>query len=140
MAVRLPTLAERRDEIIPLAERFIAEAAREHALDSQPTMSVAMQDLLLASRWPGNIRQLRSVCRTTLALAAPRTHLGVEDLPLDFVAPLGDLGRARYSEAAEREHRLREALERTGGNKAEAARLLGISRQTLYRWIEEEPA
>jgi two-component system response regulator HydG len=140
MTVRMPPLAERRDEIIPLAERFLAEAASEHALDSQTTMSVAMQDLLLASPWPGNIRQLRSVCRTALALAAPRGHLGVEDLPLDFVAPLGDLGRVRYSWAAEREQRLGEALERTHGNKAKAARLLGVSRQTLYRWMEARPA
>lgn len=137
MLVRLPRLAERRDEIIPLAERFLAEAAREHALDSPITMSVSMQDLLLASPWPGNIRQLRSVCRTALALAVPRNHLGVEDLPLDFVAPLGDLGRARYSMAAEREQRLREVLERTDGDKTKAAKLLGVSRQTLYRWIEE---
>lgn len=140
MVVRLPTLAERRDEIIPLAERFLAEAAREHALDSQPTMSLSMQELMLASPWPGNIHQLRWVSRTALALAVPRWHLGVEDLPLEFVAPLGDLGRARYFKAAEREHRLREALERAGGVKAEAARLLGVSRQTIYRWIKEEPA
>jgi transcriptional regulator of acetoin/glycerol metabolism len=103
-------------------------------------MSVPMQELLVASPWPGNIRQLRSVCRTALARAAPRTHLGVEDLPLDFVAPLGDLGRVRYSNAAEREHRLRDALKRAGGIKAEAARLLGVSRQTIYRWIDEELA
>jgi len=140
MIVRLPPLADRRDEIIPLAEHFLMEGTADQGLDSQPTMSVPMQELLVASPWPGNIRQLRSVCRTALARAAPRMHLGVEDLPLDFVAPLGDLGRVRYSNAAEREHRLRDALKRAGGIKAEAARLLGVSRQTIYRWIDEELA
>ena len=138
MSVRLPRLADRKDDVIPLAQQFLEQAAAELGHVEPPIMSEPMQALLLASSWPGNIRQLRSVCRTALALATPRVLLGVEDLPHEFVAPLGDLGRARYSKAAEREDRVRDALARVEGNRAAAARLLGVSRQTLYRWLEED--
>lgn len=116
MVVRLPALAERRDEIIPLAECFLAEAAREHALDSQPTMSVPLQDLLLASPWPGNIRQLRSrrlhpSCNLGRTLRSRRGRSGdrpmicqaslctvaVKDNTLSFEASLHCPPRAQYS-------------------------------------------
>ena len=169
MVVRLPPLSARREEILPLAERFLAEAAGEMGLAACPSMSGPMRGLLLSAAWPGNIRQLRAVCRTAVALAAPSTLLGAEHLPLDFVAPLGDTGRVRYARALHPEFqprdgtsptatgaadpstrrqtrrralavRIQEALTQTGGNRAAAARLLQISRTQLYRHLEPGPA
>ncbi len=104
-----------------------------------PTLSPRVRDFFMASTWPGNIRELRSVCRVAFALAHPHAEIEMEDLPPEFVVPLGDMGRARYDRAIpDRWARLHEALQRTNGNKSAAARLLGISRQQLYRLLDSD--
>ncbi|MGH7525118.1 MAG: sigma 54-interacting transcriptional regulator [Gemmatimonadales bacterium] len=121
MVLRLPRLVDRKDEILPLAVHFLTEAARERGLSTPPALSPRVQDFFVAAQWPGNIRELRSVCRTALLLAHPRDRIDLDDLPLEFVAPLGDIGRARRIQATDKQRRLQEALEQADGNKAKAA-------------------
>jgi len=120
--LRLAPLAERREDILPLAEYFLAGAARLHE---------GARELLQAHAWPGNVRELKNVmaraallCRDGLICAA--------DLAL---APTAAAGSNRNLDEPSREALLA-ALARAGGVVAHAAQELGLSRQALYRRMD----
>lgn len=139
-AIRLPSLRERQVDIPVLAQRFLARycAAQGMPLDSKVFSREAL-DLLIVYPWPGNIRELESTV-SRAALSAPGRviratdveflHAGATIVP----APAGD--RMPTLAEAERAHILR-VLESAHWNKKEAARVLDISRGTLYRKIVE---
>jgi two-component system response regulator AtoC len=135
--VRIPPLRERREDVPLLANHFLGR----HAGDRRRSFSRASLERLARQPWPGNARELENVVERALALTdAP--EIGPADLPL---SDEGDAGtpdaRDLVAEGAEREMTLREledlyidrVLERAGGNKVRAARILGINRRTLYR-------
>jgi two-component system response regulator AtoC len=78
----IPPLRERTSEIADLARAFIAQAARQMGLDSQPSLSSAALEVLLAYPWPGNIRELRNVVERAVLLCTGRSLLP-EHLPLE---------------------------------------------------------
>ncbi len=129
--VRVPPLRERREDIPLLVAIFQAEAVRAGA-PAPSGWSPAAERALLGHAWPGNVRELRHVVEAALARAR-----GGPVLPGHLGIPGGEGGRApavrRWDEAvaALRRDLIREALEAAGGNRSRAARLLGISRQTL---------
>jgi len=138
-AIRLPSLRERPADIPVLASRFLARycTANGLPLDAKTFSSEAMTQLQ-AYPWPGNIRELESTV-SRAALSAP--GLVIRDSDIEFLhehpataayAP----SRLPTLREAERAHILR-ALEATAWNKKEAARILEISRGTLYRKILE---
>ena len=136
-AIRLPSLRERKVDIPVLAQRFLARycAAQGMPLDSK-AFSKESLDLLLAYQWPGNIRELESTV-SRAALSAPGRSIRATDIEflhatLPSASPTGD--RMPSLAEAERAHIVR-VLEATQWNKKEAARLLDISRGTLYRKI-----
>jgi DNA-binding NtrC family response regulator len=131
LVLRLPPLRERREDILPLARRLLA-AERPPA----GGLGADAARLLLAYRWPGNVRELGNVMRHAAALAHGREILP-EHLPesvrADAGAPRGGgAGELRTLAEIEREHVLL-VLERCGGSQTEAARVLGIGRNTLWR-------
>ncbi len=133
--LHVPPLKQRPDEILPLAEAFLLEMARELSLRGIVTIDDEVQQLFLAAPWPGNVRELRSVCRYALAVAAPSVRIARIHLPAAFLAAprgsaVGAVSRAPGS--------VRAALRAAGGNKAEAARQLQVSRTTLYKRLERE--
>jgi len=134
MVIELPSLANRRDEVLPLAERFIAAEAAVMNI-ATPRLSAGARACLLAARWEGNIRELESVCRYAVLHAHPDPEILIDNLPPDFVAAQGPLGAARRRRQRNTAEQVREALERAGGNKTAAAGLLGISRRHLYRLL-----
>jgi len=118
----LPPLAERREDILPLAQHFLA--------DGKPLSAQAAQ-ALQRHTWPGNVRELRNVIQRAVLLAqGPRIEAA--DLNLPRAAP------TRPSAAADEPDRARivNALERAGGVIAQAAAELGMSRQALYRRMD----
>ncbi len=122
--VRLPALAQRPDDILPLARHF---------LPAGKSLDAAASQALLAHRWPGNVRELRNTIQRA-ALLARDARIGVADLGLPAAAaqaasPIGDA--AEPDRAA-----IEAALARAGGVLAQAAQELGMSRQALYRRIE----
>src|SRR5262245_63288393 len=138
-AIRLPSLRERQVDIPVLAERFLARycAAQGMPLDSK-TFSREAIDLLRSYPWPGNIRELESTV-SRAALSAPGRAIRASDIEFlhasaPAVAPAGD--RLPSLAEAERAHIVR-VLEAVQWNKKEAARVLDISRGTLYRKIVE---
>ena len=131
--IALPPLRERLADIVPLAEHFLARAARSEAL----RLSAAAASVLLAHAWPGNVRELHNAMQRVTALAR---HPVIDAADLGFLghAPpppgetdwlAGDLDSAvRRLETA----MIQQALKAAGGNRAEAARRLGIHRQLLH--------
>jgi two-component system NtrC family response regulator len=128
--VRLPPLRDRLADIVPLAEHFLA------LCPGAKRLSPGAAARLLAHPWPGNVRELRNAIERVAALArrpvvTPEDlsflDMAREDLPTDWLQ--GDLpGAVARLEAA----MIRRALAAAEGNRAEAARRLGIHRQLLY--------
>ncbi len=126
--VAVPALAERSEDIVPLAEHFLTERQYPHA-----ALGADIEHLLEAYDWPGNVRELRNVIERAMILAGGEP-LSAEDFSLEVDdAPLAPAtaSPAEGLENAEKQMIL-EALERADGNKTEAARLLKISRRRLY--------
>src|SRR5689334_9253321 len=138
-AIRLPSLRERQVDIPVLAQRFLARycAAQGLPLDSKAFSREAL-DLLIGYQWPGNIRELESTV-SRAALSAPGRAIRAQDIEFlhaqtPTVQQSGD--RLPSLAEAERAHIVR-VLEAVDWNKKEAARVLDISRGTLYRKIVE---
>ncbi|MER3425119.1 MAG: sigma-54-dependent Fis family transcriptional regulator [Nitrospiraceae bacterium] len=139
--VRLPPLRERREDIPLLVEAFLrkcAEASRKEVCG----MTESALALLMDYAWPGNVRELENVIERAVTLARGE-KIAPEDLPPAIQGSRGDC--RVLDEAAERtlpladvekEYILR-ILEKTGGNKYQAAHVLGIDRKTLYRKLGE---
>jgi DNA-binding NtrC family response regulator len=138
-AIRLPSLRERQVDIPVLAQRFLARycAAQGLPLDSKSFAREAL-DLLVTYQWPGNIRELESTV-SRAALSAPGRSIRASDIEfLHATTPTTTISGDRMPSLAEAEraHIVR-VLEATEWNKKEAARVLDISRGTLYRKIVE---
>jgi len=133
--IRLPPLRDRREDVLPIARSFL----RRHALEAGRPMSFTREaeEALLSHAWPGNVRELENSIERATVLAR-QTEIGPEDLLLDSEStvsePLEGTLQAALDSAAVR--RIETALERTRGNRAEAARTLGIDRTTLYRLMK----
>jgi two-component system, NtrC family, response regulator AtoC len=136
--LHLPPLRERRDDIYALVEHFAVAHAIGHA---RPVVTPESMERLKAYDWPGNVRQLENVMARALALNAS----GILTLA-DFPSPIGDLEPARLSAALgddmpsldELNRRYaQQVLQKAGGNKSEAARLLQVDRKTLYKLLGE---
>lgn len=136
----IPALRERREDIAPLAAVFLREAAAR-AGKAIVGFSTDAEALLTAWRWPGNVRQLQWVVARAALLADGdfvvardvAAAMPALDVPLSRDDEEDDAGRPLSS--VEREHIAR-ALQRAGGNKKAAARMLGVSRRALYRKLE----
>jgi DNA-binding NtrC family response regulator len=135
VTIQLPPLRERRDDVPPLVEHFLAHIAEE---SGQPVKKLDRRVLrtLIEAPWPGNVRQLENEVRRLAALSDET--IGPE-LIEGMRADGGEPDRAREVEGLvglplkEVERRLiLSTLERVDGNKKEAARVLGISRRSLY--------
>ena len=138
-AIRLPSLRERQVDIPVLAQRFLARycAAQGLPLDSKGFSKEAL-DTLCAYQWPGNIRELESTV-SRAALSAPGRSIRPSDIEfLHATTTTAPVTGDRLPTLAESEcaHIVR-VLEATAWNKKEAARVLDISRGTLYRKILE---
>jgi DNA-binding NtrC family response regulator len=144
-SIRLPSLRERPVDIPVLAQRFLARycAANGLPLDAK-TFSREALDAMAGYGWPGNIRELESTV-SRAALSAPGRSIRAVDIEFLHVGastPTPSPDRLPTLRESERAHIVR-ALEAARWNKKEAARLLDISRGTLYRKIVEfslEPA
>jgi DNA-binding NtrC family response regulator len=141
-AVLVPPLRERREDIPKLAGHFLELLGREN---SSPPKRLSPQALkaLLAYRWPGNVRQLRNALETAM-LVSGGEEIGADDLPPEVtrsVVPPSSAGpiplpASRTLTEIERDA-IRDALAKTGGNKTQASRLLGVALRTLHRKVKE---
>jgi DNA-binding NtrC family response regulator len=138
VAILLPPLRERSEDIPLLAEFFLARYGDQKEVPVTSFASTAMRALIEYS-WPGNVRELEHVIERAVALA---THaiLSIDDLPPGVLQTDGGISDHKHLlpgtlKALEREQVLK-ILESTQGNKERTARLLGVSRRTLYRLLD----
>lgn len=129
----VPLLAECSEDIIPLAE-FMLEAANRELKKDVKGFDRETQKRLKAYPWPGNIRELKGVIKRAVLLTKGDWIIS-EDVDLPN-SPRRTEGYSLNDERTERENIVK-ALEATGGDKKAAAKLLGISRSTLYLKMEK---
>ncbi|MBN1945565.1 MAG: sigma 54-interacting transcriptional regulator [Bradymonadales bacterium] len=135
--IHLPPLRDRQTDILLLADHFLSEFAGE-TRRSVPGLSEGAVKCLLEYRWPGNVRELINA----LQYAMIRTRgaiIQADDLPVELrrvhaEAPLRRAGRKQKLNWDD----VQMAMKTSGGNKAEAARLLGVGRATLYRFLDAQ--
>jgi len=135
ITVHLPPLRERRDDIMPLANAFLKRfAAQANRTISGFTPSAV--ERLSGFDWPGNIRQLQNEVQRAVLLSEGGT-VDATDLSITAVKTNPDGNDTNFTllEGVER-NAIVQMLKETGGNKLEAAKRLGIGRQTLYNKIK----
>jgi sigma-54 dependent transcriptional regulator, acetoin dehydrogenase operon transcriptional activator AcoR len=133
--ITLPPLRDRREDIPLLADSFLAQLSAASGKRVTEVNRDALR-LLTAYPWPGNIRELRSAIEFAL-IGCRGTVIQPDDLPPEIFEP-GRFGSATSGDPLTDERaRFIDALDRSRGNRARAARLLGISRATLYRRLAD---
>jgi len=144
VTIRLPTLRERSQDAPILIDHFIKLFARKHGKQVKGVAPAARRRLL-AFDWPGNVRQLRNAVESMVVVDYDGL-LDVDDLPEELADRAEPSGEAAASSLAAligqpldevEKLFIVETLRATGGNREEAARLLGIGERTLYRKLKE---
>ena len=140
--IRVAPLRERPDDLVPLARAFVAEL---RSAPGELRLTPGGEAALRGYRWPGNVRELRNFVERLHLLRDPGP-LVVDEEAARLLSPLPGaakggvtgVGTLSYRELCEEAERgiLREALARSGGNVAAAARLLKVDRGNLYRRIK----
>jgi two-component system, NtrC family, response regulator AtoC len=151
LSLEIPPLRERRSEIRPLADAFLADLSEQSGPARAPRVTDDAAALLESYTWPGNIRELRNVMERALLLSdggdVEPDHLPLETLGQKAEPALPLAGGGLFDEAAPPEvalspeqtaerARVLDALRAEGGNQSRAARRLGISRNTLLARLE----
>jgi two-component system, NtrC family, response regulator HydG len=138
--IYLPPLRQRRDDIPLLVETFIERARLKTKKAIQGVGKEAL-DFLMNHPWPGNIRELINVI-DYIFVVCPEGTILPEHLPISVTqgptaAPKSISGKPRADEKVVDREALLQALKAAQGKKMEAARLLGVSRVTLWKWLKE---
>jgi PAS domain S-box-containing protein len=132
--IELPPLRERRNDIPLLIEHFLArETKKGRDIASLSAEAIAA---MLDHSWPGNIRELENALQFALIRCKGKA-IGTKHLPPTLSARVAPktISRKRSRKRKLQGSQIEEALAQTGGNKARAAKLLGVSRATLYRFL-----
>jgi DNA-binding NtrC family response regulator len=133
--IAVPPLRERREDIPLLAASFLAQFSV--AGGKQVTeMSHEVVRLLMDYDWPGNVRELRSAIEFAV-IRCRGSAIQPDDLPPEIIEPADFASSIPGDPLSDEKARFLEALNRSRGNRALAARLLGISRATLYRRLAD---
>jgi DNA-binding NtrC family response regulator len=136
VAIELPPLRDRGDDILLLARHFLQEFSRKFGKRFEE-LSPAAAQMFLGYRWPGNVRELRNLIERVVLLEEGE-RLELEHLPPEVagrrVASEEDTGGLPTLAQMEADH-IGEVLRLTAGNKTRAARILGISRQGLIEKV-----
>jgi PAS domain S-box-containing protein len=134
--IQIPPLRERKTDIPLLVDHFLNQVA-EISGNTVPTMSDSALSVMMDYAWPGNVRELQNAVQFGI-VRCNREVIAAKDLPLElqrFSGPAGRRGPAKKLDTLA----VQQALIKSGGNKARAARELGVGRATLYRFISEHP-
>lgn len=137
ISINVPPLRERKEDIPQLVANFIDRYNERLAKNVRSFSSEAM-DLIFSHNWPGNVRELENVVERSMVLAKSDV-ITADDLPLELRAQepyVCTVDRGADLEMLERDH-IRSILEKCQWNKYKAAKMMGISRSTLYSKIRK---
>jgi len=131
----IPPLRERKNDVPLLVEHFLDRFAADTAKRVKRVTPEALS-MLVSYAWPGNVRELANAIQFAM-IKCHGEALDVPHLPPEILAATREPGRARPGRRPKLDaERVADGLRRAGGNRAEAARLLDVSRTTLYRFLE----
>lgn len=138
--LQIPALHERREDIPLLVNHFLEKICRDNRLPLRRIEPDAL-DAFISYDWPGNVRELENVIER-LVLISPGEVIKREHLPLELTEERTRPGNSMKETvtrkvAGEEREMILEALERAGGNRSRAAKLLGISRASLYNKLNQ---
>jgi transcriptional regulator with PAS, ATPase and Fis domain len=143
LVIGVPPLRERTDDILPMAQRFVAEARKRSNLPEQENaIDKESCALLLQHSWPGNVRELRNVMQRAVVLAGSGLirpqHLSLEDeFAEESVTVVKGFDDLRATDGDDELDRVAKVLAECGGNQTRAAEVLGISRRTMVNRMRE---
>jgi PAS domain S-box-containing protein len=134
--IEIPPLRERKTDIPLLVNHFLKEAGNRH---DRPSLDISRESLslMIDYPWPGNIRQLQNAIQYSIVKCTGDTIIP-QHLPLELKEFEGIECRPA-SGGKLTPQRVANALKTSGGNKSKAAKLLGVGRATLYRFLEKQP-
>ncbi len=147
--VQIPPLRDRKEDIPLLVQHFLDKFRPDVPGSSRTPMTVSQQAMrhLMSYAWPGNVRQLENAIERAVAFGASRPQVDVADLPTEIqqlqetavpaalTLPEAGLDLPEYIGRIEREL-IQLSLDRTGGNKGQAAKLLNLKRTTLVEKLK----
>ena len=140
--IHLPPLRHRKNDIPLLAAHFLKEAEQDSP-NAVPQLASESLDLMFDYHWPGNVRELKNVIQFAIVRSRGEKILP-SDLPVeithgkDLTHPAVDRGDTKKTTPAKDKLNIesaKAAIKKTGGNKSKAARVLGVGRATLYRFL-----
>ena len=135
--IHLPPLRDRKNDIPLLINHFLGVFSRENPGATPRVVSREALSVLMDYHWPGNVRQLQNILQFAIVKSGGKilrpSHLPMELRGGECATPKKGPNRKLD------EKTVRSALEKTGGNKVRAARLLGVGRATLYRFLNDFP-
>ena len=134
--IHLPALRERKEDIVPLSQRFLEGFAEKY---HRPLTGLddSAKAVLEGSHWSGNIRELQN-CIEKAVILSDGTELTAKDIQLEQSKQgTSTSGTLRAVNEAEEERLVREAMERSNGNISVAAKMLGVSRPTMYAKLKK---
>ena len=145
VTIKLPPLRERREDIDLLIDHFLKEFTATHDKKISP-ISPAVRRVLRQYSWPGNVRELRNTIESMVVIDSDGV-IDVDDLTEDLQAATSSVPAPANSSGGDQllgksieeveKHYITETLKLTGGNREEAAKMLGIGERTLYRKLKE---
>jgi len=133
--IALPPLRERRDDIPLLVDHFLQMFVKRFTKGIDG-ISDEVMSTFMRYPWPGNVRELEHAIEHAFALCHDRTIM-VDHLPTEIKGYFEAKAQAPEAKVVDEPRKILKALNKADWNKAKAARILGISRQTIYRKIEE---
>ncbi|SLM28500.1 Sigma-54 dependent sensory box histidine kinase/response regulator [Desulfamplus magnetovallimortis] len=149
--ITLPPLRDRKNDIPLLVSHFL-EVARDDHEDAIPEFSKEALSIMMDYSWPGNVRELQNAVQFAI-VRCKQEKIMPSDLPMELLNMVlehnggnndtphsrSDRGAGSASHGKLDRNSVKNALEITGGNKARAARYLGVGRATLYRFLDRFP-
>lgn len=135
VTIQIPPLRERPDDVIVLAHHFLRQFATEQG---RPIRGFTPEALAAMSSygWPGNVRELENRIRRAV-VAAQASHIGLADLDLAVAQQAGETMTLKQSRDKAERHAVTQAMIESAGNVSRAARILEVSRPTLYQLLRE---
>ena len=135
--IEIPPLRKRKNDIPLLCDHFLTKTSKSHNENKLKVSQDAIIELLKYP-WPGNVRELENAMQYATVRCKGEIILPV-DLPMELQQKNGSISVSKGPSRKLNIETVKDALNKTGGNKAKASRLLGVGRATLYRFLGENP-
>jgi len=134
--VSIPPLRERKNDIPLLIDHFLKQAEEDYK-QKPPGISKEALSLMMDYHWPGNVRELQNAIQYAIVKCS-NNLITPNELPVELKENKKPVTKRGPSKKLDFDT-IKSALEKTGGNKSKAAKLLGVGRATLYRFLSEHP-